>query len=104
MAAFTQLTDNVIFNIRGTQLSDNPPEDIEEKRRWEDIKEAKDIIERIFRRDLFHCMYESQARVPRDLRKHLGVDDNADIEATVLERIKIETHLTEKDIIIKVNI
>ncbi|XP_055890984.1 deoxynucleoside triphosphate triphosphohydrolase SAMHD1-like [Biomphalaria glabrata] len=102
MAAFTKLTDSVLFTIRTIELPDKPPEEKDEKQRWEDLKEAKEIIERIFHRDLFTCVYESQPRAPKDLRKSLDIVEKTDIEETVFQKMKDKTELGEQDIIVKV--
>ncbi|BFZ12562.1 hypothetical protein BsWGS_15601 [Bradybaena similaris] len=55
MEAYTHLTDNIIHKILDTEL----PENASQKDR-EELEKAKSLIQRIFSRKLFKCIYESQ--------------------------------------------
>ncbi|CAL1543483.1 unnamed protein product [Lymnaea stagnalis] len=62
MSAYSKLTDNVLFKILNAPIiGDDSKEDSQ-------LQEAQDIIKRIFRRDLYRCVYESIPMSPESLR------------------------------------
>lgn len=64
MTAYTHLTDNILFKILHTEHSqDDSPGRLSEENDKE-LMAAKRIIERIFERDLFKCISETNPLVP----------------------------------------
>lgn len=55
MEAYTHLTDNILHKILDTELPENASQ-----KDHEELKKAKTIIQQIFSRKLFKCIYESQ--------------------------------------------
>lgn len=56
MEAYTHLTDNILFKILDTESEE------------ENMKAAKELINRLFSRDLYKCVYHSKPIDPRRMK------------------------------------
>ncbi|KAH9490951.1 SAM domain and HD [Bulinus truncatus] len=103
MKAFTQLTDNVLFIIRNTETEDKEPTDPAKKQRWRDLRDAKQILTNIFKRELYTCVYESPPMELNDLPHSNKTDAKLeDHEEAILNGIIEKKDIKKEDVIVKV--
>ncbi|KAK0062609.1 deoxynucleoside triphosphate triphosphohydrolase SAMHD1 [Biomphalaria pfeifferi] len=87
MKAYSQLSDNVLSQIMDSN-SDSP-----------NMKEAKEIAQRIFTRKLYPCIYESEPLEPRNFK--LTEDDIRDAILKTAQKIDAENIYVPDDLIVQ---
>uniref|UniRef100_A0A0B7AM80 HD domain-containing protein n=1 Tax=Arion vulgaris TaxID=1028688 RepID=A0A0B7AM80_9EUPU len=96
MAAYTHLTDNILFKILDTEKSEDESDKRSPEESQAELEAARNIIQRIFNRDLFKCIHESQPLSPSDLQ---GLDED-EIKQQILKYCR--TVVTENDLFVAI--
>ncbi|XP_059178807.1 deoxynucleoside triphosphate triphosphohydrolase SAMHD1-like [Physella acuta] len=90
--AYHQLTDNVLFKILYDHDSDTASDS--------ELNKAREIIHRIFKRDLYTCVWEKQTT--HIMRRNEKTNLEESIETFVLQYKKKDSPLDRKDLVAKI--